>query len=301
MTKKTADIGSKRLISLAPDTWVKWVTEQPNLTVEDFLTSDFQWVSLENDVLLRVNSPEHGKFLVLNQIQLRYNNRLPRRMRAYAALAEERYNMHVYPVLVNILPLSETQNIPNAYRSNFLGLEAVQAYRVINLWEVDVNLVFQNRLSTLLPFVPILQGGSDTEIVKQAVRELRADEQLQELEPLLAFFASFVLDSAVIQEILRWDMAILRESPWYQEILKEGVKQGRERGVREGIQQGRERGVREGKIELVLQLLSERFGELGSSRRQPVENLSAVELDELTRQFMNFTSLEDFDNWLDRS
>ncbi|GAB1541160.1 hypothetical protein NUACC21_38300 [Scytonema sp. NUACC21] len=53
------------------------------------------------------------------------------------------------------------------------------------------------------------------------------------LETVLAFFASFVLDSALIQQIIRWDMAVLRESPWYQEILKEGEARGEERGRRE--------------------------------------------------------------------
>lgn len=37
----------------------------------------------------------------------------------------------------------------------------------------------------------------------------RADEQLSELEALLAFFANFVLDSRLVQQILRWDMVIL--------------------------------------------------------------------------------------------
>lgn len=44
---------------------------------------------------------------------------------------------------------------------------------MINLWEVDVNLVFENNLSTLLPFVPILKGGADENVVRQAVIELR--------------------------------------------------------------------------------------------------------------------------------
>lgn len=251
---------------------------------------DFQWVSRENDVLLRVNSPEHGTFLVLNEIQLRYTNRMPLRVRAYTALAEERYNLPVYPVLVNILPNSENQAIPNAYRSHFLDIEASQTYRVINLWEVDVNLVFRDRLSTLLPFVPILQGGNETDIVRQAVRELRANERLQELEPLLAFFASFVLESAVIREILRWDMAVLRESPWYQEILKEGIQIG--------IEQGIERGARDAKLELVLQLLSDRFGDLDATQHQRIENLSESQLNQLARQVLHFNNLNDLDTWL---
>ncbi|WP_277877183.1 hypothetical protein [Sphaerospermopsis sp. FACHB-1094] len=40
--------------------------------------------------------------------------------------------------------------------------------------------------------MPILQGGNREEKLRQAIRELRQDEQLQELEPLLSFFASFV-------------------------------------------------------------------------------------------------------------
>jgi predicted transposase YdaD len=56
---------------------------------------------------------------------------------------------------------------------------------------------------------------------------LRADEQLNQLETVLAFFATFVLDSALVQEIMRWDMAVLRESPWYQEIEQRGVEKGR--------------------------------------------------------------------------
>ncbi|PNK13347.1 hypothetical protein CEP08_15725, partial [Cylindrospermopsis raciborskii S05] len=39
-----------------------------------------------------------------------------------------------------------------------VGITAHQDYQVINLWEVDVNLVFEQKISTLLPFVPILQG-----------------------------------------------------------------------------------------------------------------------------------------------
>ena len=50
------------------------------------------WISRESDVLIRVESPLDGEFLVLTQLQLRYNSKMPRRMRAYASLAEEKYN-----------------------------------------------------------------------------------------------------------------------------------------------------------------------------------------------------------------
>lgn len=173
---------------------------------------------------------------MLNELQLRYNTRLPLRMRAYAALAEERYNLPVYPVLINILSPSNTAAIVDSYESQVLGLQARQDYRVINLWEVDAEIAFQQPLPSLLPFVPVLKGGDEVAVVQQAVQLLRADEQLSELEPLLAFFASFVLSAPLIQQIMRWDMAVLRESPWYQEILQEGEKRGLLSGIELGLQ-----------------------------------------------------------------
>jgi len=61
------------------------------------------------------------------------------------------------------------------------------------------------------------------------LRLLKADEQLNQLETVLAFFATFVLDSALVQEIMRWDMSVLLESPWYQQILQEGEIRGQRR------------------------------------------------------------------------
>ncbi|MGI2905184.1 Rpn family recombination-promoting nuclease/putative transposase [Tolypothrix sp. VBCCA 56010] len=232
---KAADIGGKRLISLAPDAWVKWVTQSPDVLAREILASEFQWVSRESDVVVKAYHPQIGDFLVLNELQLRYNTRLPRRMRAYAALAEERYNLPVYPVLINILPPSETMEIVSGYESQVLGLQARQDYRVINLWEVDAQIVFQQPLPSLLPFVPVLKGGDEIAVVQQAVQALRADEQLNELEPLLAFFASFVLSSPLVQQIMRWDMAVLQESPWYQEILQQGEIRGETRGETRGL------------------------------------------------------------------
>jgi predicted transposase YdaD len=84
---KASDIGGKRLLGLAPDAWARWVTQQADVVALEILGSEFQWVSRENDVLMKVHSPVHGEFLILNELQLRYTDKMPLRMRAYAALA----------------------------------------------------------------------------------------------------------------------------------------------------------------------------------------------------------------------
>ncbi len=289
MTKK-ADIGGKRLISLAPAAWVKWVTQQPDVIAQEILGSEFQWVSRENDVLIKAYSPIQGEFLILNELQLRYTEKLPSRMRAYAALASEKYGLPTYPVLVNILPPTTKVTIRDRYEANFMGLEIRQDYRLINLWEVDAAIVFEQSLNALLPFVPILKNGGQATVVQQALNQLRTDAQLVELESLLAFFASFVLESDVVRQIMRWDMAVLRESPWYQEILREGEQQGEQKGRQEGRQ--------EGERSLVLKLLHRRFGSLSPTLIAQVETLSVEQLEALGEALLEFTQLDDLNLWL---
>jgi predicted transposase YdaD len=265
---KKADISTKRLISLAPENWVRWVTQLSNLTVSEIISSDFQWISREGDVLVRVNSPEYGEFLVVNELQLRYNTKVPRRVRCYASLAEERYQLPTYPVLVNILPTQEP--IPTTFSSNIGGLRAIQDYRVINLWEVDVNIAFDQQLLSLLPFVPILKGGENESIIREALSILRRNEDLSQLETVLAFFATFVLESALVREIMRWDMAVLLESPWYNEILREGEVRGEARGEARGVRV---------MVESIETILETRFGNQGLElmpRISPISNLEQL-------------------------
>ncbi|KAB8331582.1 DUF4351 domain-containing protein [Scytonema tolypothrichoides VB-61278] len=279
---KAADTGGKRLISLAPDAWVKWVTQRPEVVAKEILGSEFQWISRETDVLVKAYSATHGDFLVLNELQLRYTAHMPLRMRAYAALAQERYRLPTYPVLINILPPPSTLTVVSGYEQEFLGLRAIQDYRVINLWEVDAEIVFQQPLPSLLPFVPILRGGGEASVVQRALQVLRADAQLNQLESLLAFFASFVLETPLVQQIMRWDMAVLRESPWYQEILTEGE----ERGLQQGLQMGVRRQL--------IRVLQRRFGEIPQQVKARLEGESVEQLESLMDSAISVSSLEEF-------
>lgn len=295
---KKADIGGKRLISLAPRQWVQWVTQRSDVIAREILGSEFQWVGRENDVLVKAYSPTDGEFLILNELQLRYNDKLPIRMWAYAALATEKYDLPTYPVLINILPPPTTVTIRDRYESNFMDLQMHLDYRVINLWEVDAAIVFDQSLNALLPFVPILKNGGGTGTVQQALNQLRADAQLVELESLLAFFASFVLDSEVVRQIMRWDMAVLRESPWYQEILREGERQGEQRGRQAGRQEGRQAGRQEEGRSLILKLLTRRIGAISPDLIAQVEALSIEQLESLGEALLDFTQAADLVNWL---
>ncbi|MEB3338023.1 MAG: DUF4351 domain-containing protein, partial [Leptolyngbyaceae bacterium] len=111
---------------------------------------------------------------------------------------------------------------------------------------------------------------------------LRADEQLNQLEPLLSFFASFVLDMALVQQILRWDMVVLRESPWYEEILQQGLQQGQEQGLQQGAQRQ------------VVRVLHRRFGQLPPEVTTALQGKNLEQLEALMDVAIAVTSLQEF-------
>ena len=102
-----------------------------------------------------------------------------------------------------------------------------------------------------------------------------------------------MLDIPLVQQIMRWDMTVLRESPWYQEILKEGL----ERGEKQGLQQGLQRG----ETNLILRLLTRRFGEIQLPIKQQIQSLSISQLELLGESLLDFTELQDLMNWLENN
>lgn len=291
---KTVDIGGKRLISLVPDEWVQWVTQSSQVNASELLDSEFQWVSRQGDIVIKACDSEGKTFLVLTELQLYYTDELPQRMRNYVALAEEKFKLPAYPVLVNILPPSKNTMVVDHYEHEFMGIRAFQNYRVINLWEIEAELVLQTPIRPLLPFVPILKGGDTEANVRLAAQALRSDDSLKDLEQLLGFFARLVLSASIIQDILRWDMTVLRESPWYQEILQEGVEQGVEQGVQQGVQQG----IQQERQMSLLKVLQLRFGSVGTETENMLKSQSLEELSELFATALTVDSLDEFQQHL---
>ncbi len=249
-----ADVNSKWLLGKAPETWVRWLLDDPSLAVEAHLSGEFQHVLRHSDVLLQVRG-RGEPFLVLTELQLHPDPRMPQRMRAYTALAEEKYDLPVYPVVVYLLPPKSRQPLPECYHREFLGLMAHQDFRVVKIWELDAKEILRREILSLVPFVPLMKGA-DEETIKAGVELIRRKEAGEEMEMVLAFFASFVMEPELISKIVRWDMAVIRESPWYQQILQEGYQEG----IQQGIQQGMQKGLYQGLRDAILELMRNRFG-----------------------------------------
>ncbi|MCG9890635.1 MAG: DUF4351 domain-containing protein, partial [Thermosynechococcaceae cyanobacterium MS004] len=83
-------------------------------------------------------------------------------------------------------------------------------------------------------------------------------------------------------KIMRWDVTVLRESPWYLEIRQEGEQTG----------------VLKGERSLVLRLLARRVGTLPTAVEAQVQALALPQLEALGEALLDFTGLDDLTDWL---
>ncbi|CAN5353188.1 hypothetical protein BH20ACI1_BH20ACI1_32280 [soil metagenome] len=283
---KTSDITSRSLISLLPNDWVRWATDIEDASDCEVLNTEFQLVSRNTDALVLVNKSSVGKFLTLFEIQTRYSLEMPERMTAYAALARTRYKLPVVPVLVNILPYGK--EILTKYESEFLGIRALQEFRVINLWEFEAEEILARNLTALIPFIPTMKGGKNEKLLQKAQMQLELDEDLQgttklgDLEVALRIFAKLMLGDKA-SEILRWTMIdLIKESPYYKELIEQGLQEGQQKES----------------AKIVFGLLTKRFGELDEQTKLQLRQLSLDQTEDLTFSIFDFNSLDDVKVWL---
>jgi predicted transposase YdaD len=127
-----------------------------------------------------------------------------------------------------------------------------------------------------------MQNGGTPEMLEEAAYQLRQSKTLDEFSPLLGFFANFVLDSNLVQQILRWDMVVLEESPWYNEIIRRGEARGRQ----------------EEACDMVLRQLVRRVGSIAPQIEIQVRSLQREQLENLGDALLDFASPTDLVTWL---
>ena len=94
----------------------------------------------------------------------------------------------------------------------------------------------------------------------------------------------------------------MEESVIYQDILQKGEARGEqwgfERGFERGFEQGFQFGLKLGKVKLIILMLTCRFGTLPGDVSEKIRTLSILQIEELARLQIDFSTIEDVVNWL---
>lgn len=289
------DLSTKSIIPFYQQVWLEWL-QQP-LIIEAELSSDFQFIEGTSSSLLQVYTPQDGRFLILTELTFNPKPRTPTRLTAYAALAREKYNLPVFVTVIYFLPPPADTTIESAFHSDFRGQQTHQDFQVIRLWELDAQQILTLPNPALLPFVPLMRGGNTGPMLQECAERIRTLPNADELEAFLSMFAGYVMESQLINQILRTSVIVkvLHKLPFFKQVLLPKLIE---------YEHNRQEGRQEGQYEMLLKELhyplAFRFSIPEGHFETQFQRLDLKALEQLYKATFTVSSLAEFEELLTR-
>jgi predicted transposase YdaD len=227
---KPWDDSLKKLVQTDPQAFVAWLF--PGGTFIGERPHELKHWTLEVDALLEVIVSEQEMLLHL-EFQTYNDPGMAERLLRYNVLARSEHKLPVLSCVIYLLKDGEAPPSPLSWKLPN-GQEVLQFhYQSIELAALLPEDLLQLGQSGLLPLLPLTNGGARREIVESMFSGLLAAKKI-ELVPIgytlasLAFSRENRADQDWLLRRLHEMHDILRETPIYQEILKEGREEGLE-------------------------------------------------------------------------
>jgi predicted transposase YdaD len=253
---KPWDDSLKKLVQADPQAFVSWFV--PDASFTGARPHELKHWTLEVDALL--GAQVKGQDMLLHLEFQTYNDpAMAERLLRYNVLARSEHRLPVLSCVIYLLGGGEASPSPLSWILP-TGQEVLQFhYQSIELKALLPEEMMRTGLTGLLPLLPLTKNGARREIVETMFGRL-LDAKKIELVPIgytlasLAFSRENPGDQDWLFRRFHEMHDILRETPIYQEILKEG----REEGLEQGLQRGQLEALRQAVVEVVV----ERFPKL---------------------------------------
>ncbi|OUL35367.1 DUF4351 domain-containing protein [Nostoc sp. 106C] len=207
------------------------------------------------------------------------------RMLDYYTRLKRQYWCDIEQVLIFLQPTSSEI----VFNTQYVDKKTRHEYRVIRLWEEDPTPLLAN--PALLPLATLARTDSPEDLLEQvaaAVDMIEVTDEKQNISACVQVLAGLRFEKNLIRQLFREE--IMQESVIYQDILQKGLQQG--------LQQGEQLGKKQEALELILRLLTRRFGTIDLDTEQQIRALSITQLEDLAEALLDFTSQSDVVNYL---
>jgi len=155
-------------------------------------------------------------------------------------------------------------------------------YQVVRMWEQDPETFLQD--TALLPLA-VLCGAEDTTQllgrVAEEVAKIEEPQQQQVISNCTQLLAGLRFKKDLIRQL--FTRGIMRESVIYQEILEEGVEQGKQTEA----------------LAMIMRLLTRRIGTVEPQLQERIRSLSLPQLEDLGEALLDFSSVTELITWLE--
>ena len=236
---KPWDESLKKLVQADPQAFVSWFV--PDASFTGARPHELKHWTLEVDALLEVQV--NGQDMLLHLEFQTYNDpAMAEHLLRYNVLARSELRLPVLSCVIYLLASGEAATSPLSWMLPTEQEVLRFHYQSIALKALLPEGVMRTGLTGLLPLLPLTKHGARREIVEIMFSRLLAAKKI-ELVPIgytlasLAFSRENPGDQDWLFRRFHEMHDILRETPIYQEILKEGREEGLERGRIEALRQ----------------------------------------------------------------
>ena len=254
----------KRLLNAAPQDFVTWLLAEAIFISVVSTELDPETDPIYADLLFEVMLL--GERMLLHiEFQRRRDTKMGERLWEYNHKATLQYNCPVWSVVIY---LKDDGNVPSSplikELPNGQGVHRFD-YGVTKLWEKATAELEHMGLVGLLPLLPLTREGAQREVVERTITSLMpvGEQPRQDLLTLTYGLASLAFENEADQQWLkrRFEMLydMLRDTPAFQDIMKEGRQEGLELGLERGREEGRKEGHNEALRQALLAIVQARF------------------------------------------
>jgi predicted transposase/invertase (TIGR01784 family) len=246
------DDNVKKLIETNPQDFVALAVNGGHF--EEILDKELKSVHIFADALLKIT--QNGKPMLAHfEFQSGNDPHMQERLLEYNTLASREYDY--LPVSSCVIYLKKVNNPPTSPFIRQLpdSEEVVRFhYKLIELAELSADEFLESGGVGLSPLVTLTQDGTKHDVVRKMITGLQSSGQAN-LLVIAGAIASLAFEdkSVAEQEWLERTFAMLndtlRNTKYYQKILKEGLEEGLEKGLEKGLEEGLEEGLEKGRRE----------------------------------------------------
>lgn len=272
---KRFDATPKFLLELGPRDWLALIgrpTSAP-VTIED---ADLSTVTSQADKILRVGEP--SPWLVHFEPFSGRDPDAPRRMCRYSILAEVKFNLPVWTVVILLRPEADSPELTGNFRRVLPDGTCYDEFRyqVIRVWKIPLEELLTGGIATL-PLAPIgdIQTSQLPEVISRMRQRVEVEVPAHEQGDF--WTATGVLlgaryNSVFVKQLLK-GITNMRESSIVQEFLEEGRREGIQTGIQSGIHTGSAMEARR----ILLRLGTARLGKIDTQVQAYLETVTEIE------------------------
>ncbi|HKV60029.1 MAG TPA: hypothetical protein VJO32_17190 [Ktedonobacteraceae bacterium] len=242
---KLWDKSLKRLFRAAPKDFAEWLLPGCHFIriVSPELDGD-ESETIYSDILFEVML--NGILALLHvEFQRSSDSQMAERLWEYNLKAIRQYRCPVWSIVLYLKKDGEVAESPLI--RDFPTDRVIHRFdfEVIKLWELLTVELVRKRLPGLLPLLPLTKDGARREVVEDVIAGLLSQEEELKTELLTLAYGlaslAFGKRNKVEQEWLKRRFALmydmLRETPAFQDIMKEGLEEGKGKVQLEALRQ----------------------------------------------------------------